>query len=79
MLCAATFSSAWAQKNAIERVEPEFWWTGFDDPVVQLLVYGKDIGSARASLNYPGVTLERQIVVDSPNYLFLYLNISDEA
>ena len=39
------------------------------------MVYGDKIGDAKASLKYPGVTLEKAVRLDSPNYLFLYLNI----
>ncbi len=68
-----------AQLADIERVEPEFWWAGFHETELQLLVYGDNIGSSRASLNYPGVTLKQVISVENPNYLFLYLDVTDEA
>ena len=67
----------WAQKP--ERIEPPSWWIGFQEPKVQLLVYGKDISSLKPSITYPGVSLERVISVENPNYLFLDLSISPEA
>jgi neopullulanase len=68
-----------AQPITIDRVEPDNWWTGFNEPDVQLLVYGENIQSARASVDYPGVTLERTTLVKNPNYQFLTLRIHEEA
>ncbi len=68
-----------AQPITIDRVEPDNWWTGFNEQDVQLLVYGENIQSARASVDYPGVTLERTTLVKNPNYQFLTLRIHEEA
>lgn len=67
------------QPITIDRVEPENWWVGFNETDVQVLVYGEDIQSARASVNHPGVTLERVTLVKNPNYQFLTLRIHEEA
>lgn len=67
-----------AQKIAnIERVEPSFWWVGFQNHDLQLIVHGHNIGQKEISLKYPGVTLETVVKVDNPNYLFLNLSISE--
>ena len=71
--------SLWAQPIAIDRVEPDNWWIGFNEPDVQLLVHGDNIQSASVTVNYPGVTLERVTLVKNPNYQFLTLRIHDEA
>jgi len=71
--------TACADVATIDRVEPPFWWTGFEETELQLLVYGKDISMYTPSLDHPGVAIERVEKVKSPNYLFLYLNIGDEA
>lgn len=68
-----------AQSFEIERVEPEFWWTGFEKSELQLLVYGHDIGSARVTLDADGIQLLRVVSTENPNYLFVYLDITDEA
>jgi len=65
--------------EGIDRVEPPFWWTGFKETQLQLLVYGDDISVYSATIDYPGVSIERVEKVRSPNYLFLYLNIKPEA
>ena len=72
-------TSSWLYANPIERVEPTFWWVGMNNPNLQLLVYGEDISSYHPSIDYPGVSLRQVIRVESPNYLFLDLVISDEA
>ena len=63
----------------LERVEPPNWWVGFKDTSLQLLVKENGIGNFSAEINYPGVTLEKVNKADSPNYLFLDLNISESA
>ncbi|WP_240644851.1 glycoside hydrolase family 13 protein [Cyclonatronum proteinivorum] len=75
-LCAV---SAMAQRPAIERVEPPHWWIGFNQTQVQLLVHGPNIGNTRVNFDYPGVDLVRMVKTENPNYLFVYLNITDEA
>lgn len=65
--------------NEINRVEPPHWWTGFKDKSLQLLVHHPNIGSAEASLDYSGVSLEKQHKAKSPNYLFLDLEIGETA
>lgn len=68
-----------AQPIQIDRVEPENWWVGFEEPDVQVLIYGDNIQSAKASVSYPGVTLERTTLVENPNYQFLTLRIHEDA
>ncbi len=71
-------SALWAQQ-APERVEPPFWWAGMYHHELQIVAYGEDIGTMRAVIDYPGVEIKEVIAVDSPNYLFLYLNIQGAA
>ena len=63
----------------IERIEPPFWWTGFKHEALQILLHGDDAGTFDASVDYPGVELERVQRGDSANYLFLYLRIGPDA
>ena len=46
---------------------------------LQIQFYGENLGEYRASIDYPGVEITRQLAVDSKNYLFLYLEVSEEA
>lgn len=71
--------TACSVQTDIERVEPPFWWTGFKETELQLLVYGHEISEYQAQIDYPGVSIERVEKVKSPNYLFLYLNIGPQV
>ncbi|WP_179351314.1 glycoside hydrolase family 13 protein [Winogradskyella vidalii] len=66
-------------QNDIEKVEPPHWWIGFKNKNVQLLVKHPNIGKATATINYTGVSLVETHKADSPNYLFLDLEISGTA
>ena len=75
-------SGLFAQQSRIERVEPPFWWTGFKNPNLQLLVYGKGIAGSSVSLtaaNKTGVVISAVHKVKNPDYLFLDLKISPTA
>ncbi len=63
----------------IKVIDPPFWWANMPVTELQIQLYGENIGSYRASVNYAGVEIKRQIAVDSPNYLFIYLDISEKA
>ena len=68
-----------AQQPRIERVEPPFWWTGFKNPNLQLLVHGKDIAGCSVSLaaaNKTGIAISAIHKVKNPDYLFLDLTLS---
>lgn len=68
-----------SQAQDVKVIDPPFWWANMPVTELQIQLYGENIGSYRASVNYAGVEIKRQIAVDSPNYLFLYLNISEKA
>lgn len=74
--------SCWAialQAVSIQHLEPAFWWTGMHNPELQILVHGPNISASQVSIDYPGVTLKEVVRVENPNYLFLYLNVSEQA
>lgn len=66
-----------AQK--LERIEPMFWFSGMQNPKLQLLVHGENIAANAVTLTYPGVKLVKVNKVENPNYLFLDLMISSSA
>ncbi len=68
-----------AQKQVIERVDPPSWFTGMKDDALQLMVYGTEIGSYDVKTDYPGVEVKTLVRTENPNYLFVNLNISDQA
>ena len=71
--------SARVLSGPIDRVEPPFWWQGFEHTELQLLVHGHGISGFNASIDYPGISINRVEHVDSANYLFLYLDIDAAA
>ena len=67
-----------AQNPVGLRVEPPFWWAGMKHEQLHLLVHGQNIAGMKAVLNYPGVTLQEQISVENPNYLFLNILLAED-
>jgi len=68
-----------ASAGPLDRIEPPFWWQGFEHTELQLLVHGPGIGEFAVSIEYPGIEINRVEHVDSPNYLFVYLDIDAGA
>jgi len=79
ILFFALLSSPIVFGQVIKRVEPAFWWTGMKSSELQIMVYGRDISQSQVLLDYPGVRLKETVRVENPNYLFLYLEIREEA
>ena len=71
-----TMSAAKKSTTVIDRIEPTDWFVGMKNPSVQLMVYGKGIRDAEAvTTDYPSVTIDSLVRLDSPNYLLVYLNV----
>ncbi|PHZ85124.1 glycoside hydrolase family 13 protein [Paremcibacter congregatus] len=79
ILTLGIFTSALQAAEAIKRVEPPFWWVGFEDTHLQVMVYGPDIAAMTPSITAAGVTLDKVIQVKNANYLFLNLTLAPEA
>ncbi len=60
-----------------DRVEPPFWWTDMVHAELQIMAWGENIGTTRVEVDHPGVVLKEVVSVESPNYLFIYLDIRD--
>jgi len=48
-----------------------------NDPMVQVMVYGKDISMYNLRIDYPGLSISTITKTENPNYLFVNLNLSD--
>ena len=59
------------------KIEPSFWWSGMQEPELQLMVSGKDIASYKAAVSSKDVYLKEAVTLESPNYQVLYLDISN--
>ena len=69
-----------AQKNInLDRIEPSFWWVGFKNNQLQLIVHGPNIAQGNPIINYDGVVLDSVSRVENHNYLFLNLTIKEAA
>lgn len=76
ILCSLTGGAA-SQKV---KIDPPHWWTGMKNSSLQLQVNANDIRNADLTLDYPGVTVDSVVRLDaSPNWQFIYLNISPDA
>jgi len=63
----------------IVRVEPPNWWVGFKNTELQLLVNHPNIAMAIPIVSYEGVSIKKVHNADSPNYLFIDLDIAKTA
>lgn len=71
--------SAIEERQDIERIEPLNWWVGFKNKNLQLLVKHPNISEYSPEIEYNGVKLVKVHKADSPNYLFLDLEILETA
>jgi glycosidase len=78
-LLAAAHAPALAQAQAIDHMEPPFWWTGMNDHRLQLMVHGPGIGALQPVLDYPGVRVAAVTRVANKNYMFIDLVIGEDA
>ena len=62
--------------GSIERVEPPFWWSGFKHTEVQVMIHGDGIAAWSPNVNANGIEIVRVERGDSPNYMFIYLDIA---
>ena len=63
LFCAMAVAIQAAPKPTLERIEPSFWWVGFKNPDLQLLVHGDQISITKPVISYPGVVLESVVSV----------------
>lgn len=66
--------------DEIAHVEPLSWWVGMKTPL-QIMVNGTDISEYEPSIQGPssGVSIKAVHKADSPNYLFLDMEVSPDA
>lgn len=66
-----------AQAMAIKKVAPSFWWAGMKNLELQILLYGEDLALSDVSVSGEGIYLKETVRQDNPNYLLLYLDLSE--
>lgn len=67
------------QKFTVERIEPPNWWFGMKSDTIQVLLYGKNIGSAEIYPAHRGASVIDYHKAESPNYLFIDLLIDNSV
>ena len=72
-------SAVSAPANKIKKVAPTFWWAGMQNSELQILLYGDNIASSEASLSSQDVVLKEVVKQQNPNYLLLYVDLSEAA
>lgn len=61
----------------IKKVAPSFWWAGMKNPELQILLYGEDLALSDVTVSGEGIYLKETVRQDNPNYLLLYLDLSE--
>ncbi len=80
MLSTLVTAEAAKPKTTIKHVEPLSWWVGMNTPL-QLLINGENIGAWSVEIlpANQGVSVSGVHTADSPNYLFVDVDIEDDA
>ena len=73
---SASTLPVYAAKGSID-VYPPNWWVGMESPLVELMLHGDNIANKKVSVNGEGVVLGAVTALDSPNYLFVTLDITN--
>ena len=66
-----------AHAMEIKKVAPSFWWAGMKNPELQILLYGENLALSDVSVSGEGIFLKETVRQDNPNYLLLYLDLSE--
>ena len=66
-----------ARAMEIKKVAPSFWWAGMKNPELQILLYGENLALSDVSVSGEGIFLKETVRQDKPNYLLLYLDLSE--
>ena len=78
-LVALLFASGAGAQWEIQHLEPPFWWTGMQNPALELMVHGEGIADLEPALGYPGVVIAAVHRTNNPNYLFLELKLAADT
>ena len=79
LLVILLFICSICYSQQIERIEPPFWWEGFKNTSLQLLVYGENISNLDFNIKSNIVELVSVEKAENPNYIFLNLEVNDKG
>lgn len=68
-----------APASVVKKVAPTHWWAGMKNPELQILLYGDNIGGCDVALSSADVVLKDVVRQANPNYLLLYVDLSEAA
>lgn len=74
VLIIVIFLSFKVQANNV-RIEPPFWFAGMNNPSLQLLVHGEQVGTMQPEISYKGVEIVKVNKTENPNYLIIDLQL----
>ena len=58
------------------KVDPAFWWSGMQEPELQIMLYGENIGNYTPTISSNDVVIKESVRLSNANYQILYLDIS---
>lgn len=58
------------------KVDPAFWWSGMQEPELQIMLYGENIGNYTPTISSNDVVIKESVRLSNPNYQIIYLDIS---
>ena len=64
---------------SLKKIEPGNWWVGMKEHRLELLAYGQNLTDATVRVDGKGVKVLAVENADSPNYLFITLDISQRT
>lgn len=76
LLLIAVFFVSYTYAKGV-TVSPFYWWAEMKNPELQIMLYGDDIARSEVSLSSTDVRIKQVVSETNPNYLFLYLDLSD--
>lgn len=59
------------------KIEPAYWWSGMEETELQLMIYGNHVADYTATIASDQIKIKESVRLDSPNYLLLYLDLSE--
>ncbi len=71
------YVAANASAQQIDHIDPPFWWAGMKNPELQILLNMPDVADSKVSIIAQNVRLKEVVRQESPNYLLLYLDVSN--
>lgn len=60
----------------ISRIEPPSWWSGMNNPNLQIMLYGVNLKGSNVITKERGIEITSVENADSPDYLFVNIKIS---